>query len=140
MSLKDKFNGYFQSVYMQKYGDRITSNQGTVLSVKLVEKNYFIIKLLSAELVLKPQVGKGIVKCYYNKKRWFKKPEFITLKQGHKVIIMGLKGAKTTKKHSIEDIQVINIINLTTNKDLVPVDHSQIKKARQQANSMMMRK
>lgn len=139
MSLKDKFNNYFQSAYMQKYGDRITSNQGTVLSVKSVEKNYFIIQTLSVELVLKPQVGKGIIKCYYDKKRWFKKPDFMTLKQGHKVIIMGLKGAKTTKKHSIEDIQIINVINLTTNKDLVPVDHSQIKKARQQANTMMRR-
>ena len=42
---------------------------------------------------------------------------------------MGLKGVKGKKDSEI--IQIQNILNLTTKKDLVPIDHSQIKKARQ---------
>ena len=59
------------------------------------------------------------------------------LNQGHKVIIMGLKGIKG--KANSENILVSNIANLTTKKDLHPFDHSQIKKARQQSTKMMRR-
>jgi len=137
MSLKEKisskFGNYFQNAYMEKYGDRITSISGTILSVKLIEKSYFIFNRLMVEMVVKPEVGKKIVKCWYKKNRWFKKPEFISVKQGHKVIIMGVTGDKNNKKENSQEVQIMNVLNLTTKKDLVPVDHSQIKKSRQQA-------
>ncbi|MEO2602250.1 hypothetical protein, partial [Clostridium butyricum] len=92
--LSGKFGNYFQDAYMQKYGDRITSVSGTILSAKIVEKDYFIIKRIMVELIIKPEVGRKVVKCWYKKNRWFKKPDFITIKQGHKVIIMGVNGEK----------------------------------------------
>lgn len=140
MSFKDKlsgkFNSYFQNAYMEKYGDRITSVSGTILSVKLTEKNYIIFNRLIVEMVIKPEVGKRVVKCWYKKNRWFKKPEFIAVKQGHKVMIMGVTGAKDSKKENSQEVQIMNLLNLTTKKDLVPIDHSQIKKSRQQATNM----
>ena len=143
MSLKDKltskFGNYFQDAYMQKYGDRITSVSGTILSAKIVEKDYFIIKRIMVELIIKPEVGRKVVKCLYKKNRWFKKPEFINVKQGHKVIIMGVNGEKDNKKENSQEVQIMNILNLTTKKDLIPVDHSQIRKSRQQATNMMRR-
>lgn len=134
MSFKDKFNKYFQDSYFEKYGDRITSTSGTVVSVKFEEKNFFIIQKLVCDLVIKPEVGKSIVKCRYKKWRWFKKVDFIPLSMGHKVMVMGLKGIKGKKDAEI--LQVQNIINLTTKRDLIPIDHTQIKKSRQQANKM----
>ena len=71
------------------------------------------------------------------KNRWFKKPQFIDVNQGHNVIIMGLKGVKG--KANSENVLISNIANLTTRKDLHPFDHSQIKKARQQSTKMMRR-
>jgi len=140
MSFKDKlsgkFNSYFQSAYMEKYGDRITSLSGTILSVKLTEKNYIIFNRLIVEMVVKPEVGKRVVKCWYKKNRWFKKPEFIAVKQGHKVMVMGVTGEKDSKKENSQEVQIMNLLNLTTKKDLVPIDHSQIKKSRQQATNM----
>lgn len=134
-----KFNNYFQNAYLEKYGDRITSVSGTVLSVKLVEKSYIIFNRLIVEMVVKPEVGKKVVKCWYKKNRWFKKPEFISVKQGHKIIIMGVTGDKNSKKENSQEVQIMNLLNLTTKKDLIPVDHSQIKKSRQQATNMMRR-
>lgn len=134
MSFKDKFNKYFQDSYFEKYGDRITSASGTVVSVKVEEKNFFIIQKLVCDLVVKPEVGKSIIKCRYKKWRWFKKVDFIPLAMGHKVMIMGLKGVKGKKDSDI--IQLQNIINLTAKRDLIPIDHSQIKKSRQQVNKM----
>ena len=140
MSFKDKlsgkFNSYFQNAYMEKYGDRITSLSGTILSVKLTEKNYIIFNRLIVEMVVKPEVGKRVVKCWYKKNRWFKKPEFIAVKQGNKVMVMGVTGEKDSKKENSQEVQIMNLLNLTTKKDLVPIDHSQIKKSRQQATSM----
>lgn len=140
MSFKDKlsgkFNSYFQNAYMEKYGDRITSLSGTILSVKLTEKNYIIFNRLIVEMVVKHEVGKRVVKCWYKKNRWFKKPEFIAVKQGHKVMVMGVTGEKDSKKENSQEVQIMNLLNLTTKKDLVPIDHSQIKKSRQQATNM----
>ena len=140
MSFKEKISGkfgnYFQNAYMEKYGDRITSISGTILSVKLIEKSYVIFNRLMIEMVIKPEVGKKVVKCWYKKNRWFKKPEFISVKQGHKVIIMGITGEKDSKKENSQEVQIMNVLNLTTKKDLVPFDHSQIKKSRQQATNM----
>lgn len=49
-------------------------------------------------------------------------------------MLMGLKGVKGKKDADVLIIQ--NVLNLTTKRDLVPVDHSQIKKSRQQAGRM----
>lgn len=138
MGFKDKMTKYYSDAYMEKYGDRMTSVAGTILSVKTEVKSILgIFNKLHVFLVVKPEVGKQVVKCEYKKNRWFKKPEFIDVNQGHKVIIMGLKGVKG--KSNSESVLVSNIANLTTKKDLHPFDHSQIKKARQQSTRMMRR-
>ncbi|MGG7176555.1 hypothetical protein ACQPU1_03105 [Clostridium paraputrificum] len=134
MGFKDKFDQYFRDSYFQKYGDRITSASGTVVSVKFQEKNFILFHKLVVDLVVKPEVGKTIIKARYNKLKWFKKPDFIGVSMGHKVMIMGLKGIKGKKDSDVITIQ--NILNLTTKKDLVPIDHSQIKKSRQQVGRM----
>lgn len=134
MGFKDKLDKYMRDSYFEKYGDRITSAQGTVVSVKIQPKNYIILKSLVVDIVIKSDVSKGIVKARYKKKRWFKKVEFISINTGNKVMIMGIKGVKGKKDSDI--IQIQNILNLTTKKDLVPMDHSQLKKSRQQATKM----
>ncbi|WP_294350580.1 hypothetical protein [uncultured Clostridium sp.] len=134
MSFKDKFNKYFQDSYFEKYGDRIASTSGTVVSIKFTEKNYILFHRLIVDMVIKPEIGKAIVKARYKKNRWFKKVDFIPVNVGHKVMIMGLKGIKGKKDSEVIAIQ--NVLNLTTKRDLVPVDHSQIKKSRQQAGRM----
>ena len=138
MGFKDKMTKYYSDAYMEKYGDRMTSVAGTILSVKTEVKSILgIFNKLHVFLVVKPEVGKQVVKCEYKKNRWFKKPQFIDVNQGHKVIIMGLKGVK--RKANSENVLISNIANLTTRKDLHPFDHSQIKKARQQSTKMMRR-
>ena len=138
MGFKDKMSQYFTDAYMEKYGDRITSTAGTVLSVKIEEKNILgIMRKLTINILIKPDMGKGVVKTQYKARKWFKKPTFIEVKQGHKVIIMGIEGEKG--KSDSEVITISNIANLTTKKDLQPFDHSQIKKARQQATRMRTR-
>ena len=138
MGFKDKMTKYYSDAYMEKYGDRMTSVAGTILSVKTEVKSILgIFNKLHVFLVVKPEVGKHVVKCEYKKNRWFKKPQFIDVNQGHKVIIMGLKGVKG--KANSENVLISNIANLTTRKDLHPFDHSQIKKARQQSTKMMRR-
>lgn len=134
MGFKDKFNHYFQDAYFQKYGDRITSAAGTCVSIKSTVKNFLIIQKIVVELVIKPEVGKGLVKCKYKKFRWFKKPEFIPIAKGNRLMIMGLKGVKGKKDADVILLQ--NVLNLTTKRDLIPVDHSQIKKSRQQVGRM----
>ena len=126
MGFKDKMTKYYSDAYMEKYGDRMTSVAGTILSVKTEVKSILgIFNKLHVFLVVKPEVGKQVVKCEYKQNKWFK------------VIIMGLKGIKG--KANSENILVSNIANLTTKKDLHPFDHSQIKKARQQSTKMMRR-
>ena len=138
MGFKDKMTKYYSDAYMEKYGDRMTSVAGTILSVKTEVKSILgIFNKLHVFLVVKPEVGKQVVKCEYKKNIWFKKPQFIYVNKGHKVIIMGLKGVKG--KANSENVLISNIANLTTRKDLHPFDHSQIKKARQQSTKMMRR-
>jgi hypothetical protein len=132
MGFKDKFGKYFQDSYYQKYGDRIASTSGTVVSIKYREKSYIFFHTLVVDMVVKPEIGKGIVKARYKKNKFFKKVPFIQVGMGHKVMLMGLKGVKGAKDADI--LQIQNVLNLTTKKDLVPIDHSQIKKSRQQAN------
>lgn len=134
MSFKEKFDKYFQESYMQKYGDRISSTAGTVVSIKHTKKNYILFHKLVVDLVIKPEIGKAIVKARYKKIRWFKPVDFIPVSVGHKVMLMGLKGVKGKKDAEI--LQIQNVLNLTTKKDLIPVDHSQLKRARQQSGRM----
>lgn len=137
MGFKDKMNSVMRDSYFQKYGDRITSAQGTVVSIKIVEKNYLIIKKLVVDMIIKSDVSKGVIKARYTKRRWFKKVDFIPVKMGHKVMLMGLTGVKGKKDADVMIIQ--NVLNLTTKKDLVPVDHSELKKSRQQVGRMRYR-
>ena len=138
MGFKDKMTKYYSDAYMQKYGDRMTSVSGTILSVKTEVKSILgIFNKIRVSLVIKPDAGKQIVKCEYKRNRWFKKPEFIDVNKGHKVIIMGIKGQKG--KANSDVVAISNIANLTTRKDLHPFDHGQIKKARQQATKMRAR-
>ena len=138
MGFKEKMTGYLQDAYLEKYKDRMTSTAGTVLSVKVEEKSILgIIRTITAHLIIKPEMGKGVVKTQYKARKWFKKPTFIDVKQGHKVIVMGTTGVKG--KANSEIITISNIANLTTKKDLHPFDHSQLKKAIQQATKFKVR-
>ena len=138
MGFKDKMTKYYSDAYMEKYGDRMTSVAGTILSVKTEVKSILgIFNKLHVFLVVKPEVGKQVVKCEYKKNRWFKKPQFIDVNQGHKVIIMGLKGVKG--KANSENVLISNIANLTTGKDIHPFDHGQIQTAPQHSTNVMRR-
>lgn len=120
MGLKDKLTNSYTNAYLKKYGDRLTQAQGRVLSVKVEEKNYFrIFYKLFVTILVKADGSKSIAKCVFKKTRWFKKIHFISVLQGHSVIIQGMKGKKG-KEHR-EQIQVVNIRNMTTKKDLVPM-------------------
>ncbi len=133
MGFKDKLSKYYTDSYLEKYGDRLTQFQGSVLSVKLEEKTIlWIFHKLSVTLMVRPDRSRVISKCVYNKNKWFKKATFVPVKQGNNVIIQGLKTVKDGK----EFIEISNVLNLTTKQDLVPVDHSQLKKTRQQQTRM----
>lgn len=61
------------------------------------------------------------------KKRWFKKPDFISIKQGNLLLLQGLKSKsikknKEKKKETREFIQLLNVRNMSTKKDLVPME------------------
>ena len=136
MGFKEKMAKYYTNSYLKKYGDRMAQLQGTVMSIKVEEKTIlWLFHKITATLIIRPERSRAVIKCVYKKNKWFKKPPFITVNQGHNVIIQGLKGKKG--KDNREIIQIMNILNLTTKKDLVPVDHSQIKKVRQQQTTRM---
>lgn len=127
MGFKDKLNEHYSKSYLKKYGDRITQAQGKVISVKIEEKAIlWIFHKLTVTVLVKPDRTKNIVKCIYKKNRWFKKPEFMTLSQGHSIIIQGLKGKKG--KSDREYIQIMNVLNMTTKKQLVPIEGDALKK------------
>lgn len=132
MGFKEKMQKYYTDSYLKKYGDRLTQVQGNVISVKLEEKSIlWIFHKLIATVLIKPDRSKAVIQCIYKKNRWFKKPTFMTLNQGNLVVVQGLKAArgKNTKEH----IQIMNIRNLTTKKDLFKVEgnNSEIKQSRQ---------
>lgn len=130
MGFKEKMQKYYTDNYIKKYGDRMTQFQGNILSTKIEEKTIlWIFHKITASIIVKPDTSKMVIKCSYTKGRWFKKPDFIQVNQGHKVIVMGLKGEKG--KDGSELITIMNLINLTTKVDLVPIDHSQLKKMKQ---------
>lgn len=125
MGFKENFQQQYAKAYFEKYGDRLTQIQGNVISVKFNEKSILgIFNKLKVTMVIKPDRSKTIIKCFYKKNKWFKKPEFIAISQGNLVIIQGLKGKKTKKKKkkNADAIQIINVCNLTTKKDLIPIE------------------
>lgn len=127
MSFKDKLTNYYTKSYLKKYGDRITQIQGNVVSIKIAEKSILgIFHKLTVTILVRPDRSKNIVQCVYEKKRWFKKPEFMQISQGNLLLVQGLKGEKPKKgkvaKESREKISIINIRNQSTKKDLVPIE------------------
>ncbi|AAO36186.1 hypothetical protein [Clostridium tetani] len=121
MGFTDKLNKYYAENYIKKYGDRLSQVQGNIVSVKVEEKTIlWIFHKITAVLLVKPERSKNIVRCVYKKKRWFKKIDFIPLSQGNFVLVQGLKGKKG--KENREEIEIMNIRNLTTKRDLIPLE------------------
>ncbi|WP_291634700.1 hypothetical protein [Clostridium sp.] len=120
MGFKEKMTKSYTDSYLKKYGDRLTQAQGRVLSVKVEEKSYLkIFYTLLVTILVKAEGSKSISKCIFKKRRWFKKVKFISVLQGHSVLIQGMKGKKG-KEHS-DHIAIINIRNVTTKRELVPM-------------------
>ncbi len=127
MGFKDKIAQSYTNNYIKKYGDRLTQAQGKVLNIKVERKTIlWIFNKIMVTIIVKPDRSKNIVKTYYNKNRWFKKPNFINISQGHSLMIQGLKGKKG--KDNREQIQILNIINMTNKQQLVPVEGQDMKK------------
>ena len=124
MGFKEKLSQSYTNNWLKKYGDRLTQLQGRVLSIKTEEKSFLgILNWLTVTIVLKQENSKSVASCIYKKRRWFKKPEFITIQQGHSLVIQGLKPDKKKKKKDVKEyISIMNVMNLTTKKDLVPVE------------------
>ncbi|MFL0195511.1 hypothetical protein ACJDU8_08020 [Clostridium sp. WILCCON 0269] len=121
MSFKEKIAQYYTKSYLKKYGDRLTQVQGTVVSVKITRKTIlWIFNKLTVTLLVRPERSKNIVKCSYIRKKWFKKPEFISINQGNLVLVQGLKGKRG--KENRESLDLINIRNITAKKDLIPIE------------------
>lgn len=121
MSFKEKFAQQYAKSYFKKYGDRLTQVQGNVVSVKVEEKCIlWIFHKLIVTILVRPDRSKTIQKCIYRKNKWFKKPKFIPISQGNLVIVQGMKGKKG--KDDRETMVLMNVRNLTTKKDLVPVE------------------
>lgn len=135
MGFKDKLTQGYTNAFMGKYGDRITQVQGRALSVKTEEKSFLgILNTIIVTIVVKQDNLRTIATCVYKKKRWFKKPIFMAVSQGHSLLIQGIKPDNSKKKkkkkkpNKFKDcITIMNVMNLTTKKDLVPVDGSQKK-------------
>ncbi|GAA0115882.1 hypothetical protein [Clostridium senegalense] len=123
MGFKDKLSQSYTSAYLNRYGDRLTQLQGRILSIKVEQKSFLgIINTITATLVVKAMASSGVNTCYYKKRRWFKKPAFMNISQGHSVIIQGLKPDKKKKRKKKQDefISIINIVNMTNKSELVP--------------------
>lgn len=121
MGFREKINKYYAENYIKKYGDRLSQVQGNVISVKIEEKTIlWIFHKLTVTLLVKPERSKNVVKCIYNKHKWFKPLTFIPVSQGNYVLVQGLKGKKG--KENREQIEIMNIRNMTNKKDLVPLE------------------
>jgi len=130
MGFKEKIQDYYTKSYLKKYGDRLTQVQGKVISVKLEEKSIlWIFHKLIVTLIIKPDRSKNITKCTYKRNKWFKKPEFMTINQGNLLIVQGVKGPRG--KGNGETVEVMNIRNMTTKKDLVKIEGNTPKTVRQ---------
>lgn len=123
MGFRDKITDYYTKSYIKKYGDRLTQAQGNVLSIKVEMKKYlWIFYILTAVVFVKPERSKNVIKCTYKKKRWFKKPSFMDINQGHLVIVQALRDKKNK-----EILNVLNIRNLSNKQDLIVTDQPQPK-------------
>lgn len=130
MSFKEKLIQRNTENYLKKYGDRIAQAQGKVISIKIQEKSIlWIFHKLTVSLVIKPERSRNVIKCFYKKNKWFSRPSFMPISQGHSLVIQGLKGKKG--KSDRETIQIMNIINLTTKGQLVPIEGDSVKKLQQ---------
>lgn len=130
MGFKEKFAQSYGNAFMNRYGDRVTQLQGRALSVKTEEKSILgIINTIIVTIVIKQDNMRTVATCVYKKRKWFKKPEFIPVSQGHSLIIQGLKPdySKKHKKKFKDYISIMNVLNLTNKRDLVPVDGAQKK-------------
>ena len=138
MGFKDKLTQGYTNAFINKYGDRLTQVQGRALSVKTEEKSFLgILNTIIVTIVVKQDNLRTVATCVYKKKRWFKKPTFIAISQGHSLLIQGLKPdySKKKKKKKFKDhISIMNVMNLTTKKDLVPVEGAQRKVQRVRAD------
>lgn len=127
MGFRESIQKRYTESYLKKYGDRLTQVQGNVVSIKIEEKTIlWIFHKFIANILVRPDRSKGVVKCVFKKNRWFKKPEFININQGNLLIVQGLKGKKG--KDNREAIQILNIRNLTTKRDLIPVEGAKVQR------------
>lgn len=139
MGFKDKLQSYYAKRYLKRYGDRLAQVQGNVISTKLTEKAILgIFHKLEVTILIRPERSKNIVQCVFKKTGWFKKPEFMPISQGNLLIVQGLKGKKPKDgkkpkktKESSERITIMNIKNMTTKRDLVPIEGNVPKVKRQ---------
>lgn len=121
MGFKDRLQQYYADNYMKKYGDRIAQAYGQVLSVKVEEKRYlWVFHVLKATIIMKPEGSKSVVRSVYKSRRWFKKPVFLQVNQGHTILLQALKGKKG--KENSDVLEIKNIRNVTTKKDLFKID------------------
>ncbi|PJI09889.1 MULTISPECIES: hypothetical protein [Clostridium] len=133
MSFKEKISQSYAKSFLKKYGDRLTNIQGNVISVKVERKTFlWFINKIVATIIVKPDRSKSVVKCVYKRRRFFKKPDFMNIYQGNLVIVQGLKPNKNSKKNkkSSDAVEIMNIRNLSTKCDLVPVDDGGVKVSR----------
>ncbi|ABK61439.1 MULTISPECIES: hypothetical protein [Clostridium] len=129
MGFKEKLSQHYTNSYLAKYGDRLSQAQGKVISIKTEKKSFLFFHKLIVTILIKPDRSKNITKCVYKKNRWFKKPTFMPISQGHSLLIQGLKGKKG--KTDREVLQVLNILNMTNKAQLVPVEGDAVKKLHQ---------
>ena len=130
MGFKEKISSSYSNAFMTKYGDRLTQIQGRALSVKTTEKSFLgILNTIIVTIVVKHDNLRTVATCVYKKKKWFKKPTFMAVSQGHSLLIQGIKPdySKKHKKNFKDYISIMNVMNLTTKKDLVPVEGAQKK-------------
>ncbi|WP_125152199.1 hypothetical protein [Clostridium rectalis] len=121
MSFREKLNKYYAENYIKKYGDRLSQVQGNAVSVKVEQKTILgIFHKLTVVLLVRPERSKNIVRCTYKKHRWFKPVQFISISQGNYLLVQGLKGKKG--KENREQLEIMNVRNMTTKKDLIPME------------------
>lgn len=117
MGFKEKLQSRYAKQFLEKNGDRLSSVQGNVVSIKIEEKAVlWLFHKLRVTLLVRPERSKSVVKCTYNKNKWFKKIPFIQINQGNLVIVQGMKGKRG--KEDREILSVMNILNQTTKKEL----------------------
>ena len=134
MGFKEKLQSRYTKQYLDKYGDRLTSVQGNVVSIKVEEKTIlWLFHKLRVTMLVRPERSKSIIKCAYNKNKWFKKIPFIQINQGNLVIVQGMKGKKGNKQSEV--LTIMNILNQTTKKELFKTD-AQPKKSVQKFQRM----